>query len=539
MIRKVLRGAVLTVLTAAAILLAMKFAPESERDVARAECRDAMTSTCLLDLGVAEALGSREVPAYLREVSELAAMGRIEDAAAIELRIQGARSKTPEAALAMTDRAMASHRLAAAIRRGASLEEAIEATPQTDGGTLWIAALDLIGRHPYGLVLEDPAEPDAATQAIVAEMAEAVAGMAAGEAEGARQTHLVHAAELRAELGQREDALRYLSQMPRTGHGLPLSERLVRLIGPKAALAFYPPSEAQHGGTLRTAAAVARDPSEAEVYVEEAFALAADATPWPDYSDMERTVKVAAKAGLPEQALMLGRRMEELAASGKRLFPAFGHICAARALLAAGANEAEVRGSITHALAEFPSDEGQVVGFGLVGGVMQWGRSGLGAEARHDVAHLLARLGETAGPIGLMEGIGQPDYSWLVVLTPEVSVASYGPLLEAARGAMRQDDFDYVQALLAANIYRFGGSEEHRAWALATAQEILGRERVTGPRAVTVYDLLVEIGFRAGDRGIERRALERLGEAALASGSAADLLRAGIEWHAFDQRRAR
>lgn len=365
----------LTALTAAAILPAMKFAAASERDVARTECRDAMTSACLLDLGVVEALGSRKVPAYLREVSELAAMGRIEDAAAIELRIQKAQAKTPEAALVMTNRSMASHRLAAAIRRGDSLGEALEAIPQTNGGTLWIAALDLMGRHPYGLALEDPLAPDAATRTIVVEMAEAIVGMAASEAEAARQSHLVYAAELRAELGHRDDALRYLSQMPRTGHGFPLSARLVRLIGPEAALAFYPPSEAQHGGTLRMAAAVVGDPAMAEDYLGRAFELAAGRSPWPGYPDLEKVVEVAAKAGLPEQALMLARRMEDLAASGKRPFPAFGYLYAAQALLAAGASEAEVRESIGHALAEFPSDDGQVVGFGLVGGVMQWGRS--------------------------------------------------------------------------------------------------------------------------------------------------------------------
>lgn len=539
MYRRLLRGAVLTVATAAAIFLVMKFAPAvRERDMAYANCRQAMASTCLLDLGVAEALGSRKVPAYMREVGQLAAIGRIEDAAAIERRIQEKRAPTPEEAVRLTNRSMASQRLTAAIGRGESLADAIDAIPGTDGGTLWISALDLLGHHPFGLALEDPVPPDAATRDIVAEIAEAIVRIAAGEAERARQSDLVYAAELWAELGRREDAMRVLSQLPGTGHDAPLGEDLTRLIGPEFALGLYPPTEAQRRGMLLRAAAVTDDPAMATDYVDEAFEMAAGETPWPDYSAMEMAAVTAARAGLRDRALILARRMETLAASGKRLFPAFPHLSAARALMAAGAGEAEVRQSVDNAVAEFPAD-GQVVGFGLVSGVMQWGRSGLDAQARREVATLRARLGDPAAAIRMMDGISDPVFAWGDVMTPDIPVASYAPMLAAAQKAMSDDEFAYVSALMAANILRFGGTEDHRAWALDTAQQILGRDGVSGLRATRTYGMLAEVGFRTGDWQIETEALERMGLAALASGSATDLLSAGLVWHDYEQRAAR
>ena len=495
-------------------------------------CKSEPSSQCLTDLGVNLAINARPLPPYMREVGMLAQMGRIEDALALELRVVSEKDRPPENVEATVNRRLASHRITAAIRNGIDLDTAIVRTPDVDPGVLWVSALDLLGRNPYGARTGPRIIPDDQVLGVVSGLAERIARMAQEEPALPQTSHLVYAAELQTALGNRTEVIQLLEALPRTNDlRINPSEDLIRLVGSRPALQLYREAGGSHPNILLTAASAETDLSLATEYLERAFTDFSSEEPWPDFDWMERTVERAANLGLQSLALEMARELGNQADTAPSAFPVFPHIKAARALMIAGADESEVQDRLERAQTIFPQNDKEIVGIGFVSGAIAWGSSGLDAQARREIANLRARLGEVDATIQIMDGIDDPVFAWNDMLTSEIPIETLDGLLDAASDALAREEHAYIRAQHAQEMLFSGGTEEQKFWAQEAATALLQTEELDGDRAVLIYSTLTRIGTRLGDQEIQSLALEKMADAALSSREFSELIAAGFEWY--------
>lgn len=471
----------------------------------------------------------------MREVGMLAQMGRIEDALALELRVVSEKDRPPENIKATVNRRLASHRITAAIRNGIDLDTAINRTPGVDAGVLWISALDLLGRNPYGVRSGPRITPDNQVVDVVLDMAEWIARMAQEEPEQPQTSHRMYAAELQTALGNRTEVIQLLEALPQTNNPLiNPSEDLIRLVGSQDALRLYREAGGSRPNILLTAASAETDLSLAAEYLERAFTEYSSEKPWPDFDWMERTVERAADLGLQALALELAHDLGNQADTAPSAIPVFPHIKAARALMIANADEGEVQDRLELAKSFFPQNDREIVGIGVVSGAIVWGSSGLDAQARREIANLRARMGEIDTVVQIMDGIDDPVFAWNDVLTSEIPIETLDGLLDAASDALSREEHAYIRAQQAQEMLFFGGTEEQQFWVQETATALLQNEQFYGDRAVLIYSTLTRIGARLEDQGIHNMALEKMAEAALNSREFSELITAGFEWYQSD-----
>ncbi|NNJ75079.1 MAG: hypothetical protein HKP56_07955, partial [Anderseniella sp.] len=387
--------------------LVLVFHPATREENAKfSSCRNNITSECLTDLGVDRAMSSRSLTPDAPAVRMLAQMGRFDDAFALVVREGEAREGLGEELESFVNRTLASHRIAAAIRSGESLQMALDQTPSVDPGVLWISALDLLGRNPYEVSIGQTTSPDDQTLIIVADIAAAIDTMARTEPGPLHTTHLIYAAELQAAAGNRIEVIQLLEQIPQTENSrINLTEDVVRLIGSETALRLYHSAGGRRPNLLLTAAVVEPDPARAVAYLDRAFEAFSTKTPWRDFNGMERTVRRSADLGYKDHALRLAREMAQKAQTEPASIPVFPYIMAARALLAAGAEKSEIRQSLNLAPSFFSQDDRKIVGMDVVDRPILWGTTGLGAQARREVANLRAQLGDMNISIRMMDGL--------------------------------------------------------------------------------------------------------------------------------------
>jgi hypothetical protein len=531
--KKPIKLGILVLLIGVATYAAVKYLPgQLELDRKYASCAAATTSACLSDLGFAEADRASTLPPYVFEIDQMAQIGHIDEAYALELRIQTNEGRSPEDANSAADQRVASHRITAAIRAGATVQQAFDQTPQANGGALWISALDLMGRRPYGMSPRPKAAPDATTRLRVAEMADLIASLAQAQNPRAATSQLVYAAEVQAILQDREAAIATLALLPSEGRDtMDLSDELLQVIGADVAVPLCDKMvDCQIMTRIRLAAAAGTAVS-AKADLEQRFTTLTDRKPWPDFRRMEELVAFAANGGDLDEAHVLARRLLQTAKTKPDVFPVFAFINAARTLAIAGAGADEVRQSLDLAEAGFPQNPKTVVGVGFNAGPIQWGGFGLQAQARREIASVRARLGDVDAAKTLMAGIEDPVFAWRDMLTPDIPVAFLDPLLQAARVAMPAEDFTYVRACLARDIAFSGPSDPQAVWAKATAADILQETPLTGMRASITYHCLSAVGYTLQNDDMHYRAVKQMGQAALASGNFVDLFRAAIAWH--------
>jgi hypothetical protein len=536
MFRNVPRLGVLVLATGIAVFAALKYSP-GQRDLNQryALCAAAMTSACLSDLGFAEAARDSSLPRYIGAIGQLAQIGHLEKAYALELRSKEASGLSAEAAKDAADRRLASLRFVAAIRSGATVQDAFDKTPQADGGTLYISALDLMGQRPYGPSLRPHAPPDAKTHLDVAAIADLIASLAQAENPLRATGYLVHAAEVQAMLQDRNAVVAILRQLPTEGRDETfLSGDLLQMIGADVAIPLCGQVEECEVQTRIRLAVAAGDAVGARGDMEQHFITFADQKPWPDFDKMEKVVALAAKGGDRDEALVLAHRVLLAAKTKRGAFPVFPFIAAARALTVAGAGVDEVRQSLDLAEAGLPRSPETVVGFGVNSGPIQWGGFGLEAQARREIAGMRARLGDLDRAKAMMDGIEDPAFAWRDMLTPDIPVAFLDPLLRVAGDAMSAEDFTYVRACLAQDIVLSGPSGPQAAWAKATATDILRTMPLAGNRASSAYSCLSRVGYFVKDDELYQKALDRMGQSALASGDFGDLFRAAVAWHELE-----
>ncbi|WP_204112968.1 hypothetical protein [Shimia biformata] len=520
----------------AIVFLALFLASDSpDIDAGFTACKATPSKTCLTDWGVEKALAQDSLPPYLRAVDQLARMGRIEDARALEFLVQKGVGETLDVAGARADRRVASHRLAAALRSGTPLADSIRDIPEMDAGVLWIAALDLLDRNPYGAARHPDTQPANWVLTTVSNMAHEIQVIAASGSERRKRSHFTYAAELFAAVGDRQAALDALLQIPDAEDTyLHMSPDLIKAIGvDKARDLNSRAGKRMPLALLSLATAEDNDERAADLFVA-AFDAFASRTPSPDFSFMFRTVRKAVDQGHADLSLRLAKQMAQLADKTPSSLPVFGHIDAARALSVAGAPESDIRESIDKALALFPENPSKIVGVGLVSGPIIWGASGLDASARIELSNLFARIGDLESAERLMDGLERPVGWWSSVLSPEIPVEHLAPLLLVASKTLNDSEMAYLRASLAADDVANHSTAEHRAWALSTVKNLLEGEALTGQIAVETYLFALRVATESGAADLNDLALERLARAAVNSGRYADLIRAGFEWHRAD-----
>jgi hypothetical protein len=488
-------------------------------------CAAAPSATCLAQYAVTlaqrgEALG------YFRDASILPRLGLWDEAQAL------AAQQTAIAARS-TRFAIASARIAADLRAGRTAAEAVAAVPDATSGNLHIAALDLLGRDPYGT--SAPQHADAHLHAVAA-LADLLEPSAGGRS---MTTDAVKAAELRALLGDAEGARRAFARRPTGVDVIAVSDDLARLLGPDTLLTLCAPDDGCRGRWLRKAAGAA-PPDQARTLLSRAFDLGAQAPVFPDFGAMADTVEAALRIGHPKLALILATRMATLAQTRRGAFPAFPHIQSAQALIDAGAPADLVRASMDRALAEFPARSSTVVGFGLVAGPIAWG-GGLGDQATGDLARLAARLGDADRAAGLARRIDPPKRGWQATLGAGIPVPVLERLLSMAEADLDRAAFDLLRARLAQDILIFVPADDTapRRWAADLARQTASQTSHAGPGPVlfSIWSTLARAGAGANDAALRAAALDQVARVALAEGDVADLLTAAALWH--DLSRAR
>jgi tetratricopeptide (TPR) repeat protein len=342
---------------------------------------------------------------------------------------------------------------------------------------------------------------------------------------------LVYAAELQAALGNRAEAIQLLEQVPQTEDlRINLTEDLVRLIGSETTLRLYSEAGGSRPHILLTIASAEPDPDGSTAYLERAYEEFSDEKPWPDFDWMERTIRRSANLGHANLALELARDLDLQAQTEPSAFPVFPYINATRGLMAAQADETEIRRSLERAEGFFPQNDKEVVGIGVVSGPIAWGRSGLDAQARREIANLRALLGDVEAAIQTMNGIEDPVFAWNDMLSADIPIEHINALLDAANAVLPTEGYYYVRAQLAAEMTRTNKTEAQMSWALSTATDILQAQQVEGDRAVVIYTSLARVGVGLQAPNIESLALERMARAALISRDYGDLISAGFLW---------
>lgn len=527
MLRISARYGLVAVIALLLVFLLLAYNPYERRSGARLEaCRTAPDSVCLTDLGFERAIAKRVLPSYMQEPTWLAQMGRINQARELAGRSLESNGKQIAPDL------FASHEIAAALRGGKTVDQTLRDIPSASPGALWIAALDLLGRNPYGAPRKPTGLPENRITATLDDISEMIATIAADQPANAKARMLVHAAEIQAAVGDRPGAMRYLNKLPQTDvRFLLLSEDLGRLIGTQTARKIYQAAGVSSRHFLKRLAVAEPDHKQAETLFKEAFRAYATDRKWPDFSAMQRLVQQAVANHHNDLALTLARRMARLAETTDYPFQMFANIHAASALMTAGAPDAEIRDSIAFAENLFPKVTSEFIAWGLESGPILWGSSGLEAAARRGVARLRSRLGDIDQARRLMAGLDLPVFSWNDMLTPAIPAEHLDALILSAGEVLIRSELGYVRAQLAAAIIRSDASAAHQKWAVETSRDLLDQELLTGEQAIWAYTSVLRVAVGARVPGMAERALNRMAQSAIRSRSYTDLIKAGLEWH--------
>jgi hypothetical protein len=539
MMHSILRYQIATGSAGLIVAFGLLVAPEPRLPQAElAACREAPAAECLAGLGLRLALAEHRPPAYSAAVDALAVMGRVEDAFALEVRLLTRNGRSREEAERAAQRRLASHRLAAALRSGAGLDEALRSAPGADHGSIWIAALDLLGTEPapYGIDVPHRKHPDTALSGLVSDMADRIEAMAGGKPSRARALHLGYAAELRAAIGDRAGARAALSEIPIGKLFTNPSVELLRLVGPETVLPEPGNEDAVHPLVWLAAARAERDPALTIRDLAVAFvAYSRAGGPWPDFTGLGRVVQAAVDSGQASSGLALAREMAELARTTEYPFQVFGNIHAARALLTAGAPRHEVRASLDAAVSLFPDDAEEHIADGVIGGPVYWRDSGLEAEARRSIASLRARTDDLEAVPALMTNIEHPFGAWSEVIGPDIPTGHYPQLLAWASADLTPPDLAFVEAQLAAEILRGDATPEQDAWARSAAVRLARHDLGNGGTSLPYFAIL-RAARASDDPELERTALARLAEEVLERRDGFDFIRAGLAYFLFDLR---
>lgn len=300
------------------------------------------------------------------------------------------------------------------------------------------------------------------------------------------------------------------------------------MAGPGTVLALADPSDTSFANLLQRAGEAEEDPALAAQHFTRAFDLYARETPWPDFDLMLRIVKAISERGLASHARVLADRMVQLANdSAGAPFHMFHRLDAAQALHDSGAARDAVSEQIAIAVSQFPSDGSDIVGVGLISGLMRWEPSGLADNARAGIAGLTAEIGDIETAVALLDQVTHPVTAWTKLTDRDLPVAALQTLREAASRQLPAEDAAYVAARLAHMAVVFRRSTDHEAWALRVAWDLGADPQAMKVRDGAVAEAVARISLDQGDEVLGRAALETLARIALDQREGVQLIRAG------------
>lgn len=494
-----------------------------------AACRSNVTADCLLDIGVLLMSQKQSQRIDTRPGTQLAALGRLEDAQALFLQQALDRGQTKEAASVTALRAISTHQLLAELNVGLDLEAALLEVPYAHVGNLWLAGLELLGEDPYGVRPFHSGEPPLPhSSSVVAAMASHIVLWVKTGSPKSSAWQLKYAAELRARLGDQAGVLEVLQQMEFNAQSAIFSEHVFRVAGVDAVLTMVQQSEGSYPHSLLVAAGAESDSERAEALLSKAFDIFANRKVWPDFGLMERAVRRGADLGYLTHARSLADRMAELADTTEYPFEVFAHIDTANALYFAGAEPTAVAARLDVAESLFPGDPSQVVAVGLIGGPMQWEKSGLAREARWQIASVAAYIGDIDRAKRMLDGLDEPVTAWLGFVAENLPVSSLSQLMVFAEQKLPPHDYAYVAGQFARFSATSERSTQHHEWALGLARDVATNGQIRGERSVQIYNALARVSFGAGDVALGRITLANMAEDALEKRDGAALINAGF-----------
>lgn len=521
--------AILACLTSVGLLAVLFLHPYVRAREARFErCMENLSAACLTDLAVDTGLSGNPPLPHSNAMTVLRLIGRDEAAHALIVRAEEFAGRTAEEARLAADASMAAPRLARAVRQGMTHAEAYAFVTSATYSNVYIAALDLLGRSPYGPGVGS-AVPTAAELAAVRGFAELLVSIA-GDLSGIRKEGALEcAAELFALLGDHDTAAQVFHDIPRAADwtGIVSAQLMNPTIAADALDVCGDRAECRVR-VLHRAALVATTGTEAEALLREAFGIHQDQDPWPDFGGMAEVVALAVERGDSALALDLARTLDQLSQSRKDVFPSVPHIFAARSLLQSGAPVAEVSAALDRAEAEMPGNDGAVIGLGHMGPIT-WG-GGIGSQARWEQASLRAEIGQLDRAIRLMDGIEEPLYAWGQVLETALPPETLDLMLPAAANTLDEMEFLQLRAQTAAEMFWFNGSPAQQTWAVRTARAVMETVDPGNDMAFDICRAAARVAQGASDETLWLAALTCVGETAIQSRDASKLLEAAGLW---------
>lgn len=499
-----------------------------------AACRSNVTADCLLDVGVLLMSQKQSQRIDTRPGTQLAALGRFEDAQALFLQQALDRGQTTEAASVAALQAISTHQFLTALTATLDVDEALVRVPFADAGNLWLAGLDLLGEDPYGVRPFHSGEPPSPhSSSLVAAMASRIVLWVETGSPKSSAWQLKDAAELRARLGDRVGVLEVLQLMESNAQSATFSEHVFKVAGVDTVLAMVQRSEGSYPHSLLAAAGAVASNERAEALLSEAFDIFASRKIWPEFGLMERVVRRSADLGYLTHARSLADRMAELADTTEYPFEVFAHIDTANALYFAGAELTAVAARLDVAESLFPGDPSKVVAVGLIGGPMQWEKSGLAREARWQIASVAAYIGDIDRAKRMLDGLDEPVTAWLGFVAENLPVSSLSQLMVFAEQKLPPHDYAYVAGQFARFSATSERSTQHHEWALGLARDVATNGQIRGERSVQIYNALARVSFGAGDVALGRITLANMAEDALEKRDGAALINAGFLYRVY------
>lgn len=530
--RKAVRLAILVSVTAGALWAGLFLRPDVRAREARFEsCAENLSANCLADLAVETGLAGAPPSSSSNGIRILQLLGKDAGALALVQRSLDLGNTPDIPGLGGAEAYLAPVRIARALDQGMTPAEAYSKTP----GARYLHlthALFLLREPPFGTgrhtdpLSEREHEQTAQTAAFLEALAESLQP-------GWKKHALEMAMELNLKLGDLASVRRLFDRIDwgDDWHGI-LPEGIIAVVGVDKALSNCGTKPDCQIDIYRRAALVEDSPAEAERMLRVAFDHYRRLEPWPDFGEMEEVIGLALTVGDRPLALALARELGQLAQTRTGVFPSFPHIAAARALLASGGDLQDVGAALDQAEAEMPGSGDSVIGLGHMGPIT-WG-GGIGSQARWEQATLRARLGDADRAIRLMEGIDDAAHAWGEVLGSDLPPDMLDRLLVAARGDLSDGELLRLRARLAGRLLAGNASPAEKAGAAAEAREVFAEVDFGDDLAVGVCSQLADVGDKAGDADLRRQALECVGQAALQSRDAAQLLEAAGLWFDYE-----
>jgi hypothetical protein len=406
-----------------------------------------------------------------------------------------------------------------------------------EASAYYIAALDLLGSHPYDLDLGSSSHELTAPQPIsrptIARMIMNLEALIPRLPDNWRTDEWDNVAELHAAMGDGPAAMRALDAGMTKRSSTRATVRVLRLAPPAQVLSILRRHGAERADLLVDAAKAMQAQGEPPAIVvpilRRAFALAAKGDlGGPEFGQLRSVIQAVLELGDRVAAVELSQRALALARTHGGALPWHGLFSAAVMFIDVG-DSRTARQIIDEAIATFPKNPSRILGVGLVAGPVTFSNWGLDDVARTDAVVQLYRLGDTRAFDRVLAEIRDKRRAWLAVIDQPDAPRLCGAALDRAIADVDPNGRRQFTSSVAA----IRQSRGDREGALALANKLLD-EATTSP-GTPVHDYwaleqVARIALVAGEPDLAAAALRALVRAAIRTNSPLFMAQAAIFW---------